>query len=177
MNPLDIIRTYYPPNSKAYQILLAHSEAVTNKAIELAEKHPEISLDISFIEEAAMLHDIGIFQTNAPDIDCHGKLPYICHGYAGAELLRNAGYPRHALVCERHTGSGITMDTIQTRNLPLPLRDMCPISLEEKLICYADKFFSKSQGKEKTLNQIRNEMLKFGQASLDRFNALHTLFA
>ena len=35
-----------------------------------------------------MLHDIGIFRCNAPDIDCHGDAGYICHGYLGAELMR-----------------------------------------------------------------------------------------
>ena len=57
-------------------ILLVHSRSVTDKALALAKKHPELDLDLNFIEEAAMLHDIGIFLTDAPDIQCFGTHPY-----------------------------------------------------------------------------------------------------
>lgn len=96
----------------------------------------------------------------------------------GRELLENMGYHRHALVCERHTGSGMTRDEIIASNLPLPHRDMLPVTMEEKLICYADKFFSKSEpGIEKTIDQIRNELSRFGQGASERFEVLHTMFS
>ena len=88
-----------------------------------------------------MLHDIGIGQCDAPGIHCHGTHLYIEHGYLGAELLRAEGLPRHALVCERHTGMGLSREMIEERGWPLPCRDMRPVTLEEKLVCYADKFF------------------------------------
>ena len=91
-----------------------------------------------------MLHDIGIAQCDAPSIYCKGTEPYIRHGVIGRQILEEAGLPRHALVCERHTGSGITAEEIRERYMPLPCRDMLPISIEEKAICYADKFYSKS---------------------------------
>ena len=96
MNPLDIIAKYYPVGSEAYRILVIHSRSVADKALAIARMHPEMNLDLTFVEEAAMLHDIGIFRCNAPDIDCHGDAEYICHGYLGAELMRAEGYPRHA---------------------------------------------------------------------------------
>lgn len=108
MKPLDIIKKYYPESSDAYRILVTHSRSVADKALALARLHPEMNLDLTFIEEATMLHDIGIFLCNAPDIDCHGEADYICHGYLGADLMRKEGYPRHALVCERHTGTGLS---------------------------------------------------------------------
>ena len=43
--------------------------------------HPELSLDKDFLYEAAMLHDIGIFLTDAAGIHCFGDKLYICHGY------------------------------------------------------------------------------------------------
>jgi len=55
---------------------------------------------LGFIEEAALLHDIGIFNTNLPKIGCYGRHPYISHGYLGRELLENEGLAAHALVCE-----------------------------------------------------------------------------
>ena len=91
-----------------------------------------------------MLHDIGIIYCDAPKIYCNGTHKYIEHGYLGAELLRREGFPKHALVAERHTGTGITIEQIEREELPIPERDYCPQSLEEKIICYADKFYSKS---------------------------------
>ena len=87
-----------------------------------------------------MLHDIGIFRCNAPDIDCHGEAEYICHGYLGAELMRAEGYPRHARVCERHTGTGITLAMIEERNLPLPHRDCMGMKLSNGLITGVNSF-------------------------------------
>ena len=103
MDPIKIIETFYPGESDAYRILVDHSRSVADKALAIARMHPEMHLDLPFIEEAALLHDIGIFRCNAPSIDCHGEADYICHGYLGAELMRAEGYPRHAWVCERHT--------------------------------------------------------------------------
>ncbi len=84
-----------------------------------------------------MLHDIGVVRCNAPSIHCLGELPYICHGVAGREMLDNLGLHRHALVCERHTGSGLTVEDIIRQRLPLPHREMLPITTEEKfhLLC------------------------------------------
>ena len=177
INPLDIIRKYYTLDSLAGQSLLIHSQLVRDKAQALAIRHPEMDLDIPFIQEAAMLHDIGIFLTKAPDIGCFGEHPYICHGYLGADLLRAEGLPRHALVCERHTGAGISLEMIKENHLPLPLRDMLPITLEEKLIAFADKFYSKTNlTREKKLGKIRAEMAFYGKETTARFEEWCELF-
>ena len=66
--------------------------------------------------------------------------------------MRKEGFPRHALVCERHTGAGISLQSIIDQQLPVPHRDMVPVSLEEQVICFADKFFFKDtsgQGKKR----------------------------
>lgn len=141
MDPLLLIDKYYPEDNKLKHILLKHSRSVADKALAMARKHPELNLDLQFIEEAAMLHDIGIFQTDAEGICCFGKYPYICHGYLGAELVRKEGFPKHALVCERHTGAGLSLQNIIQQDLPVPHREMTPVSLEEQIICFADKFF------------------------------------
>lgn len=143
MNPLALIDKYYPEENELKHILLVHSRSVADKALDMAKKHPELNLDLQFIEEAAMLHDIGIFQTDAEGIGCFGKYPYICHGYLGAELVRQEGFPKHALVCERHTGAGLSLQDIIRQELPVPHREMVPVSLEEQIICFADKFFQR----------------------------------
>lgn len=177
MNPLEIIAKYYPTDSEAYRILVSHSRSVADKALEIASRHPEMQLDLAFVEEAAMLHDIGVFKCDAPGIDCHGTAPYICHGYLGAELMREEGFPRHALVCERHTGTGLSLAMIENQHLPLPARDMRPVSMEEQLICFADKFFSKTKLlKEKPVDKVKQSLAKYGEETVEQFDAWCKLF-
>lgn len=177
MNPYDIIAKYYTPGSDLYDILVKHSEAVRDKALALARRHPELDLDLDFIAEAAMLHDIGILETDAPGIKCFGTHQYIEHGYLGAELMRQEGYPRHALVCERHTGTGLKLTDIITRELPVPHRELCPVTLEEQLICYADKFFSKTRlDSEDTYERVEKKMQKWGDESVEQLRRWRYLF-
>ena len=56
----SIIDKYYKGNGKLKDILLRHSKAVAQKALAIADAHPELHLDRQFIIEAAMVHDIGI---------------------------------------------------------------------------------------------------------------------
>lgn len=179
MDPLKLIDTFYPSESAARTILVAHSRAVAGKAVAVAQRVPELHPDITFIREAAWLHDIGIFLTDAPGIGCNGEHPYICHGYLGADLLYEAGLIRHAKACERHTGVGLTRQEIRGQGLPLPDREMVPHSIEEQIVCYADKFFSKNPGDEDTEKppaQILAGLSKFGSAQADRFRHWLQLF-
>ena len=172
-----IINKYYPEDNELRHILLVHSRAVADKALAIADRHPELSLDRQFIEEAAMLHDIGIVRCNAPGIQCFGTEPYICHGRIGADMLRAEGFPRHARVCERHTGAGITCSQIIAQKLPLPEQDFLPETMEEKVICYADKFFSKTHlDEEKTIEQAIASLSKFGEEGVARFREWVKMF-
>lgn len=177
MNPYELITRYYPVDSEAYRILVAHSRSVADKALGIARRHPEMDLDLPFIEEAAMLHDIGMFRCNAPSIGCFGEAEYICHGYLGADLVRETGYPRHALVCERHTGTGLSLEMIIGQNMPVPHRDMLPVSMEEQLICFADKFYSKTKlDKEKSVDKVIQGLSKYGDETVERFKTWCKLF-
>ena len=125
-----------------------------------------------------MLHDIGIFKCDAAGIQCFGTEPYICHGRIEAELLRSEGFPRHARVCERHTGAGITKAQVIAQNLPLPQQDFLPETMEEKVICYADKFFSKTHlDREKTIEQAEKRLSKFGDEGVLRFREWEKCFS
>lgn len=175
-----IIDKYYSNNSRLRTILTVHSRLVADKALQIADRLEKngITVDRDFIEESAMLHDIGIYRCDAPEIFCYGELPYICHGVEGRKILESEGLPKHALVCERHTGSGLTVDDISSQELPLPYRDMTPQSIEEKLICYADKFYSKSGeiSKEKPIEKVITSMARHGEDTLERFLSLHRMF-
>ena len=119
MDYQSIIDKYYPSENELRRILLIHSRQVADRCLKIAKTHPELKLDVEFLEEAAMLHDIGIFRCDAPSIQCFGSEPYICHGAIGGQILREEGWPRHALVCERHTGTGLSREQIESQQLPL----------------------------------------------------------
>lgn len=178
---LEIIARYYEPGTPLYHTLVTHSQQVTALAQAICNHLLAcgVPVDSEFVGEAAMLHDVGIIHTDAPSIHCHGTEPYVRHGILGRQMLEAIGLYRHALVCERHTGAGISLDDILSQQLPLPHRDMLPISIEEKVVCYADKFFSKTHLEEppRTLERVRKSLAKFGTATVERFEALHSLLA
>ena len=156
MDYISIINKYYPNDDELRQLLLKHSRQVADRCMQIVRKHKELSVDVQFLEEAAMLHDIGIFKCDAPSIYCIGTEPYIKHGPIGGELLRVEGFPRHARVAERHTGTG------------LPGYE--PETLEEQIICYADKFYSKSSpDRVRTVAEAAQSLEKFGAAGVRKF--------
>ena len=172
MNYQAIINKYYPEDNELKHILMVHSRKVADKALAIVDQHPELHADRQFVEEAAMLHDIGIFRCDAPSIYCFGKEHYISHGPLGAELLRAEGFPRHARVCERHTGAGLSLQEIEKQNLPVPHQDLLPETVEEQIICYADKFFSKSHlERVRTPEQVLKSLEKFGTEGVERMKA------
>lgn len=176
-----LIAKYCAENTELQHILLTHSRQVANRALAILQSHPEWvdsgEVDPIFVEEAAMLHDIGVVLCDAPKIHCFGTHAYIEHGYLGAEILRQEGLYKHAQVAERHTGTGITYEQIIREQLPIPLQDYTPQTLEERLICYADKFYSKTKlGQDKPMAKIRLHMWKYGSDAVRRFDELQMLF-
>lgn len=156
MDYLAIIYKYYPEDDELRRLLLKHSRQVADRCLQICKQHPELPVEKQFIEEAAMLHDIGIRWCHAPSIYCNGEEPYLRHGPIGGELLRKEGYERHARVCERHTGTG--------------LPGFEPETLEEQLVCYADKFYSKSRPNQvMTVLEVAQSLEKFGHEGVVKF--------
>lgn len=173
-----IIDKYYPEEEDGAQqpsalrrLLLKHSRQVADHCLRIADRHPELQLDKTFIEAAAMLHDIGIRWCHAPSILCNGTEPYIRHGLIGAELLRSIGCDEaFARICERHTGTGLTRQQIERQQLPLPLQDFVPVTLAEQVVCYADLFHSKSNpDRVPTVAQVAQGLEKFGHEGVETF--------
>jgi len=176
---IEILTRFYDPHSRAFGLLKAHGEQVADKALAAAGKVAHLRPDLEFIRTAALLHDIGIYLTNSPGLDCHGTEPYVRHGVLGRELLDRLGHPRHALVCERHVGAGISAEEVRRFDLPLPARDMLPVSIEEQLICYADKFFSKNGtggSREKSGDEVVAGLRPHGEEQVRRFLAWAGMF-
>ena len=185
IDPDVIIRHFYPEDTPLRRLLLRHSAQVRDKALAILANpsRPPLALDPELVSAGAMLHDVGILQCHAPSILCEGSRPYIAHGIIGAEMLRDYGRSNgidlepFARICERHTGAGLTAREIRSQGLPLPERDFLPETPEEKLVCLADKFFSKSGDMlEKPFDKVRRSLEKFGADTLGRFDALCRLF-
>ena len=177
MNYQDIIDKYYPAGTLRRDIYMRHCRSVAQEALAIAHRK-HLSLSDEDITAAAMLHDIGIFLTNAPSLGCTGSEPYLMHGILGADLLRKEGMPEEiARVAERHTGAGLTADEIRAQHLPLPARDLLPETLLEQLICYADNFYSKSGDMQrKSLATVEKSMQRYGEGTMSRLRHLESLF-
>lgn len=206
MDYLALLHRYYPEDNALRRMLLHHSRQVCARALQIVERHPELGANRNLVETGAMLHDIGIFLTDAPGIHCHGTAHYILHGSLGAQLLRNEAeqlkkekqqaeqlkeeqlqaiqlqeelhfYEALARICERHTGTGLTRQTIIERGLPDPQKDLLPETIEEQIICYADKFYSKSHlERERTIPQTLQSLEKFGDEGVEKFRHWTELF-
>lgn len=178
LTPQELIFKYYRPGSPLAETLLDHSRRVRDKALAVAARISDTAIDMTFVEQGAMLHDIGIFRTHAPTIHCFGDQPYLRHGIIGRKLLEDHGLDRLALVCERHVGVGITQEDITTHAMPLPVRDMTPQALEEIVICYADKFFSKTNGsQERSAEEVAGLLARYGTQKVTIFQNWHHRFS
>ncbi len=176
----SLINEYYQPGTLTYRIFTIHAVLVTNKALQIG-RHLHLSDDeLTFIEEAAMLHDIGVCQVKSAKMACSGTLPYIAHGVAGEKILRQHGLEAHALVASRHVGVGLTKEEISRRQLPLPAKDFTPQSLSEQIITYADCFFSKRAATlwiEESPAAIKKELAAFGKQQVEVFTLWQKKFA
>ena len=63
----------------------------------------------------------------------------------------------------------MTVETILSQHLPLPPQDFSPETLEEQVVCYADKFFSKTHlDRVRTPEQVLASLQRFGEEGLQR---------
>ncbi len=128
------------------QSVVRHCIAVADLAIEIAAKLQlrKSKLDIKLVEVGALLHDIGRSKTHT-----------VNHLIAGVEIACSKGLPESIVsIIKRHVGGGITPE--EAKKLGWPNDNYVPTSLEEKIVCYADKLIegSKRVPIEITLDQL-----------------------
>ncbi|MBS7379679.1 MAG: hypothetical protein KIG72_00230 [Bradymonadales bacterium] len=73
----------------------------------------------------------------------------------------------------------MTAEEIRSHGLPLPEVDFLPVTLEEKLITYADTFYSKTPAvmrNEKPFEKVVRSISKHGTAAVARLMALHEMW-
>lgn len=109
--------------------VLLHCENVREIALAIARRVAARGrkVDLGLLEAGALLHDVGRAATHGP-----------AHCGKGAEMLRKAGVPEEvARFAETHFLGGLTAG--DARALGLPATEMIPRTIEEKIVCYADK--------------------------------------
>jgi len=174
---IELLGRYFEGDALA--IVAGHGRAVAGLALNICKSLGLAEAECRFVEEAALLHDIGVCRIQAPKLGLESGFPYIMHGIIGREILEQEGFPRHALVCERHIGVGLTLEDIVRQGLPLPQRDMSPVTTAEQIICFADLFYSKSRGRithQKSPDQVRNKLAGFGEGKARIFDRWMELF-
>jgi uncharacterized protein len=112
-----------------------HCKAVAKLALETANilKDKGLEIDFALVEAGALLHDIGRSKTHT-----------VHHAVVGAEIAKSAGLPDSVIsIIKRHVGGGITAD--EAEKLGWPKDVYVPVTLEEKLVSYADKLIENSK--------------------------------
>jgi len=109
--------------------VVEHCKRVSAFAVKIAKacQRKQPNLDAKLVEISGLLHDIGRSKT-------HG----VNHALEGGRIARGLGLPNSVvLIIERHAGGGIPKE--EAKKLGWPARDYLPKTLEEKIVCYADK--------------------------------------
>ena len=116
-------------NAGCSRDVVEHCSAVSNTALAIAQKIKD-PVDHELVQKGGLFHDIGRAQT-------HG----IGHAIAGVMIAKRLGFSIELLnIIERHIGAGITAK--EAERLGLPIRDYLPLTVEEKIVSYADNLIS-----------------------------------
>ena len=145
--------------------VVAHSRAVSKKAVEIAKDYSDktsITVDMEQVRFGALVHDIGRSKTHS-----------IEHAVVGAEILSKLDFPEsYVNITLKHIGAGIPHD--EAEKLGLPKADYIPTTLEEKIVAQADNLISGTNEVDLTfvLNKCEN---KFGRdhPAIKRIKELH----
>ena len=162
----------FAPSAAAFELVHTHCRIVDRIAGDLLAGKPQ-DVDPDVVHVGAMLHDVGVYALYQGD----GRLDhagYVRHGILGDELLRDSGLPDAICrFCSCHTGMGLTAQDVLRQHLPLPVRDYLPVTLEEELVMYADKFHSKTDPPEfVTAGAYAVGVRRFGDEKVRRFEGL-----
>lgn len=130
--------------------VISHCKAVSALALKFAKicETKGIPVDSNLVEVGGLLHDIGRSKTHD-----------VTHAVVGVKIAKSLGLPEPVIsIIEHHIGGGIGAE--EAKNLGLPVKDYFPITLEEKLVAYADKLISGSEivPIEHTVNQFSKKL-------------------
>lgn len=146
------------------QRVIDHCKAVSALAVKFAEacKKNGLDVDVELVEVGALLHDIGRSKTHGVD-----------HAVVGVEIAESMNLPKPIVsIIEHHVGGGIGAE--EAKELGLPVKDYFPVTLEEKIVAYADKLVEGSRvvTLERTIKQVSKKLGK-QHLAIDRIIRLH----
>ena len=130
-----------------------HSIKVAERALEIANLVKKKKIDKNLVEIGALVHDIGRSKTHGFE-----------HALIGGKILKERGLPNQLVrICETHILGGL--DREDAKFIGLPEKEYLPMTLEEKIICVADKLTVGT--KEVTIEQRFNKWFsKYGKTEL-----------
>jgi uncharacterized protein len=172
MDYFQIIHRYIAPGSQTYPLYLIHCTLVAKLALEIGERLGLVMDSLRFIEEAAMLHDIGIVQTNMPVIFCSGPFSYLYHLTEGRRILEAEQLPHHAQVAQTHAGLSLAAERLSNAGIGGDLSTFMPQSIEEKIINFADLFYSKDTAtlwRKRTVGEVHGNIKQFAPQNIALF--------
>ncbi|HPJ16632.1 MAG TPA: HDIG domain-containing protein [Candidatus Woesebacteria bacterium] len=159
-------------NGRGREVVYRHCQEVANYALVLAKLYANktgIKLDEELIYTGAMVHDIGCLSTKTEK----GKA--VTHGEDGYWWLKSQEVDEKiARFCLSHVGTGFSREEAIEKGLNSDLNHL-PVTTEEIIVAYADKFFSKS-GKKHTAEEIEEKMKEYGEESFKRWEEMKGLF-
>ncbi len=130
-----------------FDINWTHSNIVLEIAFQFVEKlkSQHILVDESLLKTGILLHDIGVYYCYDEELNPDNNKPgYINHGFIGHDIILDEGFDESvARFANTHTGIGLTKDEIVKLKINAEPKDYIPVTLEEEILCYADKFHSK----------------------------------
>jgi uncharacterized protein (TIGR00295 family) len=109
--------------------IVEHCRAVAKVARVVAGEFERLGkpVDSQVVLAGALLHDIG-----------RTRVQTVRHGLEGSQMLEKEGVDiRVVEAVRRHIGAGISTD--EAKALGLPNFDYVPRTLEERIVCFADK--------------------------------------
>ena len=115
--------------------VIKHCKLVADLAVEIGSKLQEkgLKIDLKLVEAGALLHDIGRSKSHLVD-----------HGVVGANIAESEGLPETLVrIIRRHVGGGITAQEAEKFGWPKDVYE--PVTLEEKVVSYADKLIDGSK--------------------------------
>lgn len=166
----------YAPSAEAFDLVFTHCEIVWSVAEQLISS-ASLDVDAELVRAGCLLHDIGVYRL----YDADGRLDqenYVRHGLLGHELLVGEGFPEELCrFCSCHTGVGLTRLDVERQGLPLPPADYLAVSVEERLVMYADKFHSKTTPpKFVTAASYAAYVSRFGEDKAAAFEGMRGMF-
>ncbi|MDX3070961.1 HD domain-containing protein [Streptomyces sp. MI02-7b] len=167
----------YAPSAEAFDLVFTHCEIVWSIAEQLMPASGVGAVDEELVRAGCLLHDIGVYRLfdDGGGLD-HAK--YVRHGLLGHELLAAEGFSEALCrFCSCHTGVGLTAADVLRQGLPLPPADYVPVTREERLVMYADKFHTKaSPPRFLSFPAYAEQAGRFGEDKVAAFHALRAEF-